>query len=199
MTDSAVPAPLSPVAVVSSLLFVSAKPLSFDALLEATELQAPDLEAAIEELRHLFQDDLHGFCLAEVAGGFQFRSSPRAAVAIKRLLPPKSKRLSRAAAETLAVIAYKQPVERSEIEAIRGVDSLPTIRTLLDAKLIRIVGNQDTPGRPALYGTTTAFLEKFGLRDLSQLPSLRELDQLLREDVAGEAEIDEPTVEAQLS
>ena len=90
----------------------------------------------------------------------------------------RSKRLSKAAAETLAIVAYRQPVQKAEIEAIRGVDAIQTVKTLLDAKLIRIVGRDTTPGTPALYGTTDVFLEKFGLADLSELPSVRELKEL---------------------
>lgn len=170
---------------VVSLLFVSAKPVSSETLAAAAKFDVVQVEDALAEIRGLFQDDSHGFSLHEIAGGWQFRTAVAASPYVRRLIPLRERRLSRAAAETLAVIAYKQPVERSDIEAIRGVDALPTLRTLLDAKLIRVVGKQDTPGQPGLYGTTPLFLEKFGLRDLSDLPSLREFEQLLEEPGEG--------------
>lgn len=172
-----------------SLLFVCAKPVTSEALADAAHLEIAEVEDLLAQIREMFTPEEHGFSLHEVAGGWQFRTAPAATRYIRRLIPVKVRRLSRAAAETLAIIAYKQPVERSEIEGIRGVDALPTLRTLLEAKLIRIVGKQDSPGQPVLYGTTVAFLEKFGLRDLSDLPSLRELEQLLAE--PGESEQEE--------
>jgi segregation and condensation protein B len=179
--------PLS--AILCAVLFVSSKPLSTQALADAAKAPVADVEEAIAQIRDLFNEQVHGFCLMEIAGAWQLRTNPEAARYIQRLIPPRAKRLSRAAAETLAVIAYKQPVQRAEIEAIRGVDALPTLKTLLDAKLIRIVGRADSAGHPALYGTTTAFLEKFGLRDLADLPTVRELEQLASE--PGESEEEE--------
>ncbi len=172
---------LNPPALIASLLFVSPRPLNLEVLAEASGLESSMVEETIQNLQELFQDEVHGFSLHEVAGGYQLRTAVAAAPAVKRLFPPRVRRISKAAAETLAIVAYKQPVERSEIDTIRGVDSLPTLRTLLDAKLVRIIGNQDAPGKPALYGTTNTFLERFGLRDLADLPNLRELEQLLNE------------------
>ena len=126
-----------------------------------------------------------------MSAGFQFRSAPVLAQVIKRLIPARTKRLSRAAGETLAVIAYKQPVERAEIESIRGVDALPTLKTLLDARLIRVIGKHDSPGHPVLYGTTAEFLERFGLADLSALPTLHEFEQLASEPGDSSEEISE--------
>jgi segregation and condensation protein B len=177
---------LSLSAILCAVLFVSPKPLSTQALADAAKASIADVEEAIAQIRGLFDGQVHGFCLMEIAGAWQLRTNPAAARYIQRLIPPRAKRLSRAAAETLAVIAYKQPVQRAEIEAIRGVDALPTLKTLLDAKLVRIVGRADSAGHPALYGTTTAFLEKFGLRDLAELPTVRELEQLASE--PGETE-----------
>ena len=180
-----------------ALLFVAVKPISAETLAEAAKLDLVEVEDSLSEIRELFQDDLHGFSLHEVAGGWQFRTSVAAAPYIRRLIPVKERRLSKAAAETLAVIAYKQPVERSDIEAIRGVDGLPTLRTLLDAELLRVVGKQDTPGQPVLYGTTPLFLEKFGLGDLSDLPSLREFEQLLEEPGEGNQAAEESEEEGE--
>lgn len=116
-----------------------------------------------------------------MGGSYQYRSLPSLKPTIQKMVTAKMKRLSKAAAETLAVVAYKQPVTRAEIEAIRGVDALPTLRTLLDGILIRIIGREDTPGSPALYGTTDKFLERFGLADLSELPTIREVTELMDE------------------
>ncbi|OVE80382.1 SMC-Scp complex subunit ScpB [bacterium J17] len=168
--------PLS--ARVSSLLFVSSKPLSSEAIAKATKTDVETVEHVLEQLSELYQNETHGFSLREINGSWQFRTAPEAAETIKRLVTPKAKRLSRAAAETLAVVAYKQPVQKADIEAIRGVDALPTLKTLVDAKLIRIVGREDSVGQPALYGTTKQFLERFGLKDLAQLPSIREITEL---------------------
>ncbi len=177
---------LSLSARISALLFVATKPLSSSQLSAHTKASTERVEKALEEISELYQEDIHGFSLLEVAGGWQLRTSPHVASTIHRLIPPRARRLSRAAAETLAVVAYKQPVQRAEIEAIRGVDALPTIKTLLDAKLIRIVGREAAAGTPALYGTTQTFLEKFGMRDLSELPTPRELFELSQE--PGEAD-----------
>lgn len=176
-TSSAAQLPLN--ARISCLLFVSPKALSVEALAKAAAVKTERVEKALEELREIFVDTVHGFSLSESAGAWQFRTHPGAARTIQRLIPAKARRLSRAAAETLAVIAYKQPVQRAEVEAIRGVDALPTLKTLLEARLIRIVGRADSAGHPALYGTTQTFLEKFGLKDLSELPTIRELEELM--------------------
>lgn len=188
-------APLPLGAIVSAIVFSAPKPLSLAQLEEATGEKAEVLEAVLANLKSLYQEETHGFTLCEVANGYQFRTSRRASGAITKLHAPKTKKLSRAAAETLAVIAYKQPVQRSEIEAIRGVDVLPTLKTLLEAKLIRMIGHDDAVGQPAIYGTTNLFLERFGLRDLSELPSIRELDYLAEE--PGEAESETPSAEAE--
>ena len=183
-------APLS--ARIGALLFVSPRPLTVETLAELTRSEEDEVEAAIELLQNELREDVHGFSIFEVGGAWQMRTGAKNARVVQRLIPPRARRLSRAAAETLAVVAYKQPVQRAEIEAIRGVDALPTLRTLLDARLIRIVGREATPGQPALYGTTTTFLEKFGLRDLSDLPTVRELVELAEE--PGESEASEPDV-----
>ena len=176
-TEVRIPLP----ARITALLFVSSRPLSVEALAAAANVKPSTIERTLPKVAALYSDEINGFSLHEVAGGWQFRTSPGAAAAIQRLIPRGARRLSRAAAETLAVIAYKQPVQRAEIEAIRGVDALPTLKTLLDARLIRIVGRENAAGKPALYGTTKTFLEKFGLNDLSELPSPREIAELLED------------------
>lgn len=186
--------PLPLPAQVASLLFVSLRPLSLEQLATLTHADPETIEEVISTLSAELSEERFGFGIEDVGGSYQLRTSPRAARVVQRLIPPKSRRLSRAAAETLAVVAYKQPVQRAEIETIRGVDALPTLRTLLDARLIRIVGREASPGQPALYGTTSVFLEKFGLRDLSELPTLRELVELSQEPGETGPEESEPVI-----
>ena len=135
-----------------------------------------------QSLQHLGEDfdrEGRGLQLVEVAGGFQLVTRPDYAPWIKRLDRAKSvPKLSRSALESLAIIAYKQPIVRTDIEQIRGVETSTVLRTLLERKLVRMVGRKDSPGRPILYGTTKTFLQHFGLRDLSELPPLREFTEL---------------------
>ena len=119
-----------------------------------------------------------GICLQEVAGGLQFRTRPELGDWVKKLKSTKPASLSPAALETLAIVAYRQPIVKSEIESIRGVDVGYQLKNLLEKKLVRIVGRKDVPGKPIIYGTTKKFLEVFNLKDLSELPTLRELKEL---------------------
>ena len=119
-----------------------------------------------------------GFYLSEVAGGFQLRSRPIYQEYIKRLLQPSPQRLSRAAMETLALVAYRQPIIRADIEHIRGVDCGSMLRQLMERKLIRVLGRKEIPGRPLIYATTKTFLEMFELKDLSELPSPAEIEKM---------------------
>ena len=173
----------------SAMLFAATKPLTEEALAKHLGIAEENISLALLEAQTNFSAELHGFSLEEVAGAWQFRTHPAAATSIQKLIPVTARKLSRAASETLAAIAYKQPVQRAEIEAIRGVDCLATLKTLLDAKLIRIVGRESSAGQAALYGTTNAFLEKFGLEDLSQLPTPREAQQLAEEE--GEIDLED--------
>ena len=120
--------------------------------------------------------------IVEVAGGFQFRTHPEYAELIQRSRPERKMRLSRPALETLAVIAYRQPVTRAELEELRCVDCGAVLKSLMERKLVRIVGRRDAPGRPALYGSTSTFLETFGLRSLRDMPPLREIESMLQEE-----------------
>jgi segregation and condensation protein B len=122
-----------------------------------------------------------GIVLTEVAGGWQFRTDPDSGEFVRRFLRVKPHRLTRAALETLAIIAYRQPVTRPEIEDVRGVDSGAVVKALLERRLIKILGKKDEIGRPILYGTTREFLEFFALKDLSALPTLREFHELSEE------------------
>ncbi|MCP3872917.1 MAG: SMC-Scp complex subunit ScpB [Desulfobacteraceae bacterium] len=119
-----------------------------------------------------------GFVLQEVAGGFQFRTRSRYNEWIKRLVQPSASRLSKAALEALAIVAYNQPIIRSDIEHIRGVDSGGILRMLMEKKLIRVLGRKEIPGRPLIYATTKHFLEVFDLKDLKDLPSPKEIKEL---------------------
>ena len=166
--------------ILEALLFMSADPLSMTrivSLLGAVSKQ--EVEQALISLKHEYEQEGRGLHLAEIAGGYRILTKPDYAPWIKRLekvkAPPK---LSRSALESLAIIAYKQPIVRAEIEQIRGVETSGVLRTLLERKLVRIVGRKEEPGRPIMYGTTKFFLEHFGLRDLSQLPPLREVKEL---------------------
>jgi segregation and condensation protein B len=166
--------------ILEALLFVTAEPIPvtrFLALLGAVNKQ--DVDLALASLAQDYEQEGRGLQLAEVAGGYRIVTKAEFAPWLKRLEKVKSpSKLSRSALESLAIIAYKQPIVRAEVEQIRGVETSGVIRTLLERKLVRIVGRKEEPGRPIMYGTTKFFLEHFGLRDLSQLPPLREFKEL---------------------
>jgi segregation and condensation protein B len=167
-------------ALLEALLFVSHEPVSIDRLMAALGHTSPsEVRPALQHLGEDFDREGRGLQLVEVAGGFQLVTRPDYAPWIKRLDRAKSvPKLSRSALESLAIIAYKQPIVRADIEQIRGVETSSVLRTLLERKLVRMVGRKDSPGRPILYGTTKTFLQHFGLRDLSELPPLREFTEL---------------------
>ncbi len=167
--------------IVESLLFVTDKPVTMDQLHQATGVERPRLQAALEELAGLHREGASGIVLTEVAGGWQLRTDPDSGEYVRRFLRVKPQRLTRAALETLAIIAYRQPVTRPEIEDVRGVDSGAVVKALLERRLIKILGKKDEVGRPILYGTTREFLEFFALKDLSALPTLREFHELSEE------------------
>ncbi len=165
--------------IVESLLFVAETPLSVEHFKNAIpEAGTDQIAQAISALKEEYELKNGGFMLHEVAGGFQFRTRPEYREWIRRLLQPKPPKLSKPALETLAIIAYRQPILRSEIENIRGVTSGNSIRILLERKLIRVLGRREIPGRPLVYATTQKFLETFDLKDLKDLPSLKEIDEL---------------------
>ena len=131
---------------------------------------------ALEELGRETAD--RGVQLVEVAGGWQFRTAPECADAVRRFLAQRPAQLSRAARDTLAIVAYRQPITRAEIEELRGVDCASVLKALLDRGLVRSAGHKEEPGRPLLYVTSKEFLEFFHLRDLRDLPTLREFTEL---------------------
>lgn len=166
-------------AIVESLIFVAGEPVSLDRLKRVLAPAAADeIRQALIELIAEYDQRAGGFRLKEVAGGYQFRTRPEFNEWIKQLLRPKSPRLSKAALETLALIAYKQPIIRSDIEHIRGVDCGGVLRVLLERNLIRVLGRKEIPGRPLIYGTTKHFLAVFDLKDLKDLPTPKEIEEL---------------------
>lgn len=163
-------------AVVESLLFAAGAPVTLAKLVDA--LDGPgraEVLRALEALAARYDREGRGVRLVHVAGGYQLRTAAAHAPFVRRLLQEKPPRLSRPMLETLAIVAYRQPCTRVEIEAIRGVDCDAVLTTLTERRLVRIVGRKEAVGRPLLYGTTKDFLEVFGLHDLSGLPTLREL------------------------
>jgi segregation and condensation protein B len=167
--------------VVETLLFVAERPLSVEEIRQATGVDAERLAKALDQLTGHYREGICGVVLHEVASGWQLRTSPINADFARRFLRVKPQRLTRAALETLAIIAYRQPVTRPEIEEIRAVDCGAVVKALLERKLIKILGKKEEPGRPILYGTSREFLEFFALKDLASLPTLREFHELSSE------------------
>lgn len=157
-------------AAVECLLFVSSEPVSTALLASVLEADEASIEAAIHEL--ILDRGQSGLQIARVAGGYQICTRPEYSDCCKKLLTPQNQKLSRAGLETLAVIAYRQPVTQPEIEAIRGVSSSGVVKTLLDKGLLKEAGRKQTAGRPILYTTTPQFLEYMGLNDLTDLPDV---------------------------
>lgn len=164
-------------AIIESLLFVTDSPLTLDHLKRALPDALPDaIKKALFDLMQEYTVRDGGFLLHEVAGGYQFRTKKEFKEPIRRLFQPTLPRLSSAAMETLAIIAYRQPILRSEIDQIRGVNSGNSLRILLERKLIRVLGRREIPGRPLVYATTRKFLETFDLKDLKDLPTPKEIE-----------------------
>ncbi len=163
--------------IIESLLFISETPLTYDKLKNVfSEIDPGKIRSALTELVSDYENRNGGFYLSRVAGGYQFRTKPEYSEWINRLIKPSPSRLSKAAMETLAIIAYKQPVIRNDIEHIRGVDSGGILRMLLERKLIRVLGRKEIPGRPLIYATSKIFLEVFGLNKLNDLPTPKEIE-----------------------
>ena len=191
------------VQIIESLLFVSPEPLSIDKIKEVTGGEKKEICGAIENLMGHFMSEDHGIKVVEIAGGIQMVTRSENAPWVKKLLTIKTAgKMSKPGLETLAIIAYKQPIVRPEIESIRGVDSGGVIKTLLERRMIKIVGRKEMPGKPMLYGTTKEFLEYFGLNAISELPTLREFKddslplsepRFIQEEIPGEAVVEEKT------
>lgn len=164
--------------LLEAFIFAAEAPLSLDRLATLLECSRPEVKERIEQLQAEYAERRCGFQLAEVAGGYQFRTASELAPQLRKLNRERPLRFSRAAMETLAITAYRQPLTRAEIEYLRGVDSGGVIKTLLDRNLLRILGKKDIPGRPLIYGTSRYFLELFSLRSLNDLPTLKEFAAL---------------------
>lgn len=166
-------------AIIEALILASEAPLALEKICVILEgADKAEIRNNIDQLTTEYSERQSGICLQEIAGGFQFRTRSELGSWVKKLKGTKPASLSPAALETLAIVAYRQPIVKMEIESIRGVDVSAPLRGLLDKKLIRIVGRKDVPGKPIIYGTTKKFLEVFNLNDLSGLPTLRELKEL---------------------
>ncbi len=168
-------------AVIEALFFAAEKPLDVQTLHETTQFAAPMIQQAVAELQQAYAPGVGGVVLIDLGARWQIRTDAAVGAYVRRMLQVKPMRLTRAALETLAIVAYRQPATRPEIEDLRGVDCGAVTKALLERKLIRILGKKDEPGRPLLYGTTKEFLELFNLRDLTQLPTLREFQELSEE------------------
>jgi len=177
--------------VIEALIFSSDEPITPSEIIKAikgidgedTQITNEDVDTCVDELNQNYETNSSFFKIAKVAGGFLFSTRPEYAKYVGYLSSEKSKRrLSQAALETLAIIAYKQPITKPELESIRGVNSDYILNTLLEKNLITITGRSETVGRPLLYGTTNEFLLYFGLNKLSDLPKPREVDDILKDE-----------------
>jgi segregation and condensation protein B len=170
--------------IIEALLFASDTPITIQKLKEILELDSvKDVKKGLDDLKDHYAKTDSAMTIIEVAGGFQIVSREDFASYIQKLYKGRqASRLTQRGLETLAIIAYRQPITKSEIENIRGVNVDGVVRTLLERNLVSIEGRQKAPGNPLLYGTTKYFLEYFGLKSLDDLPKLKEIDELLKED-----------------
>lgn len=165
--------------LVEALLFATEEALSLTRLNQALPEYTPfELQSALNELARDYDISSRAFTVRAVAGGFKLYTRQELAPYVSRLSRRVSSRLSSAALETLAVVAYRQPVLKAEIDKVRGVETGGTLRALIDRGLVRVMGRKNLPGRPLVYGTTRKFLETFDLPDLDALPTLKELESL---------------------
>jgi len=165
--------------IIEGLIFAHSEPVTVDSLAAVLqETSADKIQSVLDGLQDEYLQRSRGFVLVKVAGGYQFRSLPNIAPWILEMRKMKPARLSRAALDTLSIVAYNQPVTKSRIEQIRGVESSAPLRSLVERDLVVIVGRKDITGRPMLYGTSKRFLEVFGLPDLASLPALPEIENI---------------------
>ena len=169
--------------IIEALLFASPEPLTQAKVNGIFNPDTPNLKEVVLKLNEQYVHDDHAFEINEVAGGYQLVSRQEYEHFIRKMLSKSGRiSLSSAALDSLAIIAYKQPIGRYEVEAIRGVDSSGVLKTLLNRNLIKIKGRDSGPGRPLLYQTTNKFLEHFGLNRLSDMPKLKEITELMEAD-----------------
>ena len=170
--------------ILEALLFAAPEPLSQARVNLIFQNDAPQLDDAIKKLNAYYEKNDRSYIIQSIAGGYQITTLPKYDKWIKRMFDKSGKlTLSTAAIETLAIVAYKQPINRFNIESIRGVDCSGVIKTLLTRNLIKIKGRDDSPGRPLLYSTTNDFLENFGLNRISDLPKIKEVAELTDQDI----------------
>jgi segregation and condensation protein B len=168
--------------VLEALLFLSGEPVTLSALREVIDLPEPEIKGLMDELIIWYRERNGGLFIAEIANGYQMVTNPGYSDwVIKFRSTQMSSKLSMPALETLSIIAYKQPLIKAEIEQLRGVNSDSAVKTLIEKRLIKVIGRKEAPGRPFLYGTTKDFLQYFGLKDLTELPTLKDL---VREEAA---------------
>ena len=192
--------------IVEALVLAAPEPISSARLAQIVpSCEVAEVPELIRELNEEYAKHDRAFEIWEVAGGFQLRTRAEFSGYLQQLHKQRPLRLSRAALETLAIAAYRQPVTRAEVEHVRGVDVGAVLKSLMERGLVRIMGHRDVPGRPLLYGTTRRFLEIFGLESLKGLPTLRELDELAREqglaapEGGGDGEATEPAAAEEAS
>lgn len=166
-------------AIVECIIFTAESALPLDRLCEMLpEFEREDVKTALLQLSESCDERGGGVQLVEVAGGWQFRTHPDFQHYISRHVKTKTSKFSQSALETLAIVAYRQPITRVEVEHLRGVDCGGVLKSLLEKRLVKILGKKDIPGRPLIYGTSKEFLEVFGLKDLKSLPTLKEIQAL---------------------
>jgi segregation and condensation protein B len=182
--------------IIEALLFMSGEPLALDILKDLLELNKNEVERLVKELVDEYTLKNSGLFVAEVAGGVQMLTNPGCAPWVKKLIATAlPTRLSQQSIETLAIVAYKQPIIKAEVEAIRGVNCDGVLKTLLERRMIKILGRKEAPGRPLMYGTTKEFLQYFGLKDLSELPTLKEFRDVENVPESMPSELREGTVQ----
>jgi len=180
--------------IIESILFVAEKPLTVAAIKHTLDFAgAKEIREALKMLADEYNARGGGFHLREIAGGWQMRSRPEYRQWISRMIQTNPRRLSKAALETLSIVAWNEPIIRSEIEQIRGVDSGGVLRLLLERKLVRILGRREIPGRPLIYATTKFFLEMFDLNTIKDLPTIKEVEALEKSEQPSQETFDVST------
>jgi segregation and condensation protein B len=162
--------------LLEALLFLSGEPVTVSSLKSVTDIDEPEIKRIMDDLISDYRSRDGGILITEIANGYQMVTNIRYAPWLRKLRGSRSSsKLSMPALEALAIVAYKQPIIKAEVEQIRGVNSDGIIKALLERRLIRILGRKEAPGKPLIYGTTKEFLQYFGLKDLTELPTLKDL------------------------
>lgn len=182
--------------IIEALLFAATKPLTVNEIRKVMKTVTPSqIQQYVDQLKEEYVEHRRSFEIVEIAGGYEIATRKDYAPWIMRIeLQKKARQVTLSALETLAILAYKQPITRAEIEELRGVDASGVVNTLMERDLIKIVGRKEVPGRPFMYGTTDKFLEHFGLKALTELPSIEEIKKLVENSVRKEELIGRPQV-----